>query len=73
MAALLIHCLRANVRLAGSAIGRNALYYTRPKSKKKAKSSARALGAVGGAITSVTAVGIYFLGIYLIFHLILLQ
>ena len=65
MAASLIHYLRGNVRLAASSVGKNAFYYTRPKSKKKTKNSSRVLAAVGGAIASVTATGIYLLGICL--------
>lgn len=65
MAVSLVNCLRGNVRLAASSVGKNAFYYTRPKSKKKMKSSTRVLAAVGGAIASSTAAGIYFLGICL--------
>lgn len=57
------HCLQINVRLAGSCIGRNAFYYTRPKSKKKGKGSTRTLAAISGVLTSATATGIYLLGI----------
>ena len=53
------------MRLAASGVGKNAFYYTRPKSKKKTKNSTRVLAAVGGAIASATAAGIYFLGICL--------
>lgn len=59
MAASVTNCLR---RLAGSGIGRNAFYYTRPKSKRKASNSARTLAAIGGVLTSATAAGICILG-----------
>lgn len=62
MAASLTRFLWASARLEGSRSGRNAFYYTRPKTKQKGKDTARMLAAIGGILTSATATGIYLLG-----------